>query len=178
MQPLISMEQNSPQNRMLNPNDSSSASARSDKRYPIHCKHLTPRTPVYTTQAEISKSGIHPMVPTSNNMEFESLSPSVVIRPKIYSPASSPTPTQRSQRSSSTHTYLPAWRRKSMDKIQNMKCRREGSLCRLRKSVAHLTKYSPASPDMTDMDFCIMGVGQDTRVCHCNCRVDKPKHVE
>jgi hypothetical protein len=110
----------------------SSASTRSDqKSSPIHCKNLTARTPILSTQSETSRISV--IDNQSHITEFAS--PDVQIRNKVNSAEYASMLTQRSRRSSSSpensSTFLPAWRRKSMDKIQMLKFRREGTFRRL-----------------------------------------------
>ena len=111
----------------------SSASTRSEqKSSPIHCKNLTARTPILSTQSETSRISV--IDNQSHITEFAS--PDVQIRnAKVNSAEYASMLTQRSRRSSSSpensSTFLPAWRRKSMDKIQMLKFRREGTFRRL-----------------------------------------------
>jgi hypothetical protein len=113
----------------------SSASTRSDqKSSPIHCKNLTARTPISSRQSETSRISV--IANQSHITEFAS--PDVQIRnAKVNSAECASMLTQRSRRSSSSpensSTFLPAWRRKSMDQIQMLKFRREGTFRRLQR---------------------------------------------
>lgn len=134
------------QNRLLTSYESSSAmppeqiNARSpdelsrastlEKKSPVHCKHL-PRKPEFPTPNETRTPG---MDTTSDNLEFESF---IVITSrdlKVNSAEISSSPGHRSQRytAEKQKVFLPAWRRKSMDKIQTMKLQREGA-CLIRQ---------------------------------------------
>jgi hypothetical protein len=104
-----------------------SASRPCDRRSPILCKDL----PILPLQATNRVSRVRD---TSDSMEIESLNPGFVMgqRSKVDS-VQIPNRTFSRQMSSSsprqTQTFLPAWRRKSMNEIQNIKRRKEG-ICR------------------------------------------------
>ena len=104
---LESVQSTSPElNQVLISGLSSVSRSASDKISPILCKHLTQSTPDTIT---------------TSNVE-------ITVELTIYSTAH----TQRCQTSCPSsrklQSFVPAWRKKSMDGIQNLKCRKKGAL--------------------------------------------------
>ena len=131
------------------------ASIRISERSPVHCKNLTHGTSISPSQAENKMlSGIDTKsdtclhdssaVVTVENAKDDAAKPLPTLAPRAQKITTTPESPE-----TSGQTFLPAWRRKSKEKIQRLKIQREGISLSYTSQIG--IKYFIVVPDTTYM---------------------------